>query len=205
MTFQRLVAEFLLGVLLASTAQASTTLTSHRFVLQFAADGRVASLVNRDDGSELLNASNPGLGLYLRNRDAAPIRFTKIAVEANRLVASMEAGYPRVTFRISDADRYLALHIERVEAIPASADYSLHFEMNLSSPLKVIELDYMTEANAGGSVRVDWRHLWNRHPSNPLGGFALYVPKANRTRMKLFFTFGLVRSCRTRGYQENGI
>lgn len=175
MILRWLIVKFLLGSFLASTAAASTTLTSSLFVLKFSSEGRVVSFVNRDDGSELLNASNPGLGFYLRNRDAAPIRFTKIVVEESRLIASTEAGYPRVTFRISDADRYLALHIERVEAIPPSADYSLHFEVNLLSPLRVIELDYMTEANAGGGLRVDWRHLWNRHPSNPLGGFAIYL------------------------------
>lgn len=180
MTLRSLFAELLLGVFIASAAHASTTLTSPRFVVKFSSEGQVASLIKRDDGTELLNLSNPGVGLYLKTRDTAPIRFTKIAVEANRLVASTEAGYPRVTFRISDADRYLAFHIERVEAVPNSSDYSLHFEMNLSDPLRVIELDYMTEANMGANLRVDWRHLWNRHPSNPLGGFALYYPESEQ-------------------------
>jgi len=82
---------------------------------------------------------------------------------------------PRVTFGIHEQDSYVAFRIERLEGIPATPEYSLHFEMNLTHPVSVLELDYMTDVRGGAEVKVDWRHLWNRSPENPLGGFALYL------------------------------
>lgn len=167
------------GLRAAEPAVGGGTLSTPRFVLQFDAEGRPSSLRAREDGREILAAGNPGLGFYLKSRDSVPLRLEKLVVGEGKLEAAGVHGLPRVTFSVREADPYLALRIERMEAVPASREYSLHFQMNLTQAIGVLPLDYMTDAGlAGGpSVSVDWNHLWNRHPENPAGGFALYWPE----------------------------
>ena len=196
----RLGMVLLLGMILAVAVRAESapggmTLSTQRFTLQFAADGRPKSFQSREDGQELLATGNPGLGFYLNCRDSAPLRFEELKAENGKLVASCVDGLPRVTFSVHEAESYLALRIERMEAVSASREYSMHFQMNLARPVGVIALDYMTEARGGSEVAVDWHHTWNRNPGNPMGGFALYLPKDNAdedaTLLKLWVDEGL--------------
>ncbi len=172
----------LMVALFAFTAQISrattpVALSSERFVLEFSADGHPQSFKSKEDGQEFLAANDPGHGFYLLCRDNVPLRFEQLTLEDGKLVAACADGLPRVTFRIHEDETYLALRVERLEAVPATPDYSMHFHMKLSKPVRVFELDYMTEARGGSEVVVDWRHIWNRDPENPKGGFALYQPK----------------------------
>lgn len=166
----------------AGQPPAKTTLTTPRFTLQFAADGRPLSFKTREDDRELLNTGDPGQGFYLSCRNGATVRFEKLCLLDGKLVASCYDGLPRVTFAIHEAPTYLSLKIERLEAVPAAPEYSLHFQMNLRQSVRLMELDYMTEIGEpnpppGGQVLVDWNHLWNRNPQNPRGGFAIYCPR----------------------------
>jgi hypothetical protein len=173
-----LLAAFAL-VLQATHAAGPVTLTSGRFELRFSAEGHPLSFETKGQAQELLAMSDPGHGFYLLSRDKAPLRFDELKMENGKLVASCGGGLPRVTFRIRQAERYLALRIERMEAVPAAREYSMHFRMNLVRPISVLALDYMTEAGPPGSaqVAVDWPHTWNRNQQNPIGGFALYLPR----------------------------
>jgi len=161
----------------AVQAAAPVLLDTPIFDLQFASDGRPASFKTREDDQERLTTNDPGHGFYLLSRDNVPLRFDHLTFEDEKLVASCGGGLPRVTFGVRRDDSYLAFRVERLEAVPASREYSLHFQMKLTQPIKVLELDYMTEARGGTEVSVDWRHIWNRNPQNPLGGFAVYLPK----------------------------
>ncbi len=147
------------------------------FSLQFASDGRPASFRTKSGGKEGLITNDPGLGFYLLSRDNVPMRFDHLTFQGEKLVASCGGGLPRVTFGVHRDKSYLAFRVERLEGVPASPEYSMHFEMKLTQPVRAFELDYMTEARGGNVVKVDWRHLWNRNPENPKGGFALYRPK----------------------------
>ena len=169
-------------VFLALTPQtvsmsATTPLDTSRFIFQFSSDGHPASFKTHMEGQELLLTSDPGLGFYLMSRDNVPLRFDHVRIENGTLVASCGDGLPRVTMTMHQSESYLAFRVERLEGIPASPEYSMHFEMKLTQPVRAFELDYMTEARGGNEVKVDWRHLWNRDPENPKGGFALYQPK----------------------------
>ncbi len=160
-------------------ASEPVTLTCGRFELQFSANGHPASFKTKGDGQELLATNDPRPGFYLLSRDNIPLRFDQLKVENGKLVAFCGGLVPRVTFGIHSTDSYLALHVERMEGVPATREYSMHFQMKLLRPVRAFELDYMTEARGGTDVAVDWRHVWNRNPENPKGGFALYLPKDN--------------------------
>lgn len=172
-----------------------TTLNTQRFVLEFTADGRPASLKDKEDGRELLTVNDPGHGFYLLSKDNVPLRLDHLTSEGEKLVASCGGGLPRVTFGVHETDSYIAFRVERLEAVPASREYSLHFQMKLTQPIRAFELDYMTEVRGGIEVAVDWRHIWNRNPENPLGGFALYLPKdaadEDETLLKIWVNEGL--------------
>lgn len=164
-------------VLSGQVVQATTPvlLDTPVFDLQFPSDGRPASFKTKEDDREHLTTNDPGHSFYLLSRDNVPLRFDRLTFEGEKLVASCGGGLPRVTFGVRRDDSYLALRIERIEAVPASREYSLHFQMKLTQPIKVLELDYMTEARGGIEVVVDWRHIWNRNLENSLGGFYLIM------------------------------
>lgn len=189
-----LMAFFVLAALSASGAT-PVTLNNQRFVLQFSASGHPASFKLKESGQELLATGDPGHGFYLMSRDNVPLRFDHMRIENGKLVASTGGGLPRVTFGIHETEAYLAFRIERLEAVPASREYSLHFQMKLLKPVRVFELDYMTEARGGSEVTVDWRHIWNRNPKNPSGGFAIYMPAneadEDETILKIWVNEGL--------------
>jgi hypothetical protein len=196
---------FLFGILHAPFAYANPEpvwLDTPRFSLAFAADGRPASLTTKLDGREWLNVADPGSGLYLETRGGAQIRLERLSLTNDRLVAAGPDGLPRITFAVRASETYVSLRIERMEAVPASREVSLHFDLNILEPVGLMELDYMTEVNvahphtfaaqvdasdgspvkaestlAPGRATVNWHHIWNRNPVNPLGGFALYCPQ----------------------------
>ncbi|HOX40443.1 MAG TPA: hypothetical protein PL033_20885 [Candidatus Brocadiia bacterium] len=191
----------ILSTVVASTLDAAM-LSTRSFVLRFSADGHPMSLKMKGDDRELVSTDNPGLGFYLTCRDGAPLRFERLQIEEDKLIASCADGMPRVTFRIRKPDSYLALHIERFEGVPSSREYSMRFQMNTVRPVSLIELDYMTEARvAGGSegslyqATVDWNHIWNRNPENPKGGFAIFLSENDadhdETILKVWVNEGL--------------
>lgn len=177
-------------------------LDTPRFTLAFAADGRPASLKTKIDGREWLNVADPGPGFYLETRGGARVRLERLRRVDDRLMAVGPDGLPRVTFVVRTSDTHVSLRIERMEAVPAAREVSLHFHFNVVEPVGLLELDYMTEAQvahpftfaaqidspdrspvktedtrASGKATVDWHHVWNRNPVNPLGGFAIYCPR----------------------------
>jgi hypothetical protein len=202
------VLAFVIGVNEAQTASANpelVQLATPKFTLTFGADGRPASLKTKKDEREWLNVADPGPGFYLETRGEARVRLERLSMVNGRLVAAGPDGLPRVTFAVHAAETHLAWRIERMEAVPASREVSLHFHFNIVEPIGLLELDYMTETHvahpytfasqidspdfsaiktegtrAPGQARVDWLHVWNRNPVNPLGGFALYCPRDPR-------------------------
>lgn len=199
------VLAFVFGVIEGPTACANSELVqlaTPRFTLAFAADGRPASLKTKSDGREWLNVADPGPGFFLETRGGARVRLERLTMANGLLVAAGPDGLPRITFGVHAAETHVSLRIKRMEAVPASREVSLHFHLNIVEPLGLLELDYMTEASvahpytfaaqidspestgiktngtrAPGQAKVDWHHVWNRNPVNPLGGFAVYCPR----------------------------
>ncbi len=176
----RSLPSFLVALLLVPlvTLQAADeiALSSDTFTLSFAADGRPASCRRKSDGVDLLQARNAGQGFYLKAPNAAPVRLTKLSLRPDdRLSARSEDGAKEVVFRVNRGQRHLALRIETVAGVPPEGLEALHFELNASPALRVLDLDYMTRVdNRPDGVRVEWREFWRRSPQNPLGGFAIY-------------------------------
>lgn len=151
------------------------------FRITFTADGRPATFIAAGDDTNWVNTDDPGLGFYVRSRDAEPMRLDRVEVSEGRLLVSAAGALPRVTLAMREDPSCLSFRIERIEGIPASREYSLHFQMHLSREVRVMPTDYMSDARweglaNGKGIRViaAWNHLWNRDASNPLGGFLLY-------------------------------
>ncbi|MEI6647703.1 MAG: hypothetical protein WCP12_16825 [bacterium] len=153
----------------------------------FAADGLV-SRFDKGDGINLIDTAHPGKGFFIRSFTGSAIEDTslgKVEIKDNVL---MVAGVkpvqhfdvkplPRFTFDVTRKGRYIAFKLNRVEGLPAVSQASLHFEMTCTTRnFKAIPLDYMTRLDQRDTtINVDFNYLWHRNPTDPLGGFALYV------------------------------
>ncbi|RMD85094.1 MAG: hypothetical protein D6820_00315, partial [Lentisphaerae bacterium] len=179
----------------------SITLETTTFRLVFDSRGKPKSLLRLSDNQELLDLSDPGKGFYLYGMDLqsaepAEIPLSTMKLEdGNRLI--LQNNFSRLTFRINIQPAYLAFYLERVEGVPTQNLLILRFELNVVRHIGLHPLDYMTyRRNSFGSTdgiqfeekppaktltrRVSWQWLWDRHPDNPLGGFALQCPRTER-------------------------
>lgn len=151
---------------------------TERFRLRFGDDGMPSSLRSLPSDEELLDVrSKHDVGFYLEAADHKRTPLSTVAVGGDgRLTVRSADGKQSVIFGVRTADRYLALRIEKLDAIPAERGTSLHFEMNGSGRMRVSELDYMTRVqNESYGVRVHWDDIWHQTPGEPLGGVALFV------------------------------
>ncbi|MEI6193138.1 MAG: hypothetical protein WCS42_02290 [Verrucomicrobiota bacterium] len=154
----------------------SIELSAGTFTLSFDNDGRPAACHRKTDGAEFLRADNGGQGFYLKAPDNAPVPLNKLSLQPDgRLSARSDDGTKEVVFRVTQGQRNLALRIESVVGVPPERLEELHFAMNSDPRLRVLDLDYMTQAdNEEQGVRVAWPAFWHRSPQDPLGGFAIY-------------------------------
>ncbi|NQT88215.1 hypothetical protein HQ560_15715, partial [bacterium] len=152
-------------------------LKAGRFTLRFSADGRPGALAEAGSGKEFLRRSKPGAGFILAHSPTHDILLSRLSLEPDgRLTAASENGTQRVVFRVHARERYIAFRIERLIGIPTTGLYALRFELNASDAVAAMPLDYMTvDRCRPGQVGFHWPFIWNRHKSNPLGGFALYT------------------------------
>ncbi len=96
----------------------------------------------------------------------------------DRLVATTPR-FPEVSFEFAlrETDRYLALALIKASGLDTSRDCGLLLRASRkrTGRVQVIPLDYMIKADAkSDTLAVHWPYLWNRHPDDPLGSFALY-------------------------------
>jgi len=166
----------LLGFILLPPVAQAIDLSAGTFTLSFDDNGRPVACHRKADGAEFLRAGNGGQGFYLKSPDTEPVRLNKLLLQPDgRLSARSDDGTKEVLFRVTHGQRHLALRIERVVGVPPERLEELHFEMNSDPRLRVLDLDYMTQAdNWDYGVRVAWPDLWHRSPQDPLGGFAIY-------------------------------
>ncbi len=163
-------------ILLPLCGAQAIELSAGTFTLTFDNDGRPTAGHRKTDGVDFLHAGNGGQGFYLKSPDAEPVRLNKLTLQPDgRLSAKSDDGTKEVLFRVTNGQRHLALRIERVLGVPPESLEELHFDMNSDPHLRVLDLDYMTEADNGKQgVRVVWPAFWHRLPQDPLGGFAIY-------------------------------
>ncbi len=151
-------------------------LPADSFSLVFDNDGHPCAGHRKSDGAEFLRAGNGGQGFYLKAPDTEPVRLINLTLQPDgRLSARSDDGTKEVCFRVTHGQRHLALRIERVVGVPPERLEELHFDMNADPRLRVLPLDYMTQAdNWDYGVRVAWPDFWHRSAQNPLGGFVIY-------------------------------
>lgn len=154
---------------------APVTFRTETFQLQFASDGKPVSFKTAAGESQRLNVARPGHGFAIEDAAGHQMFLTDLSLRGDRLVAVSENGTQEVVFHVRQAARYLAFKIERLKGVPRNSGLLLGFELNADSRVRVLETDYMTTVENGPDrVAVSWEYLWNRHESNPLGGFAIY-------------------------------
>lgn len=153
------------------------------FSMSFGADGKLLSLMRGEQN--LVNAVDPGEGFVLKFGKGAgaqhSIPLNRIEIKNGTMIVSADGKLPRVTMNVKAGRNHVAFRIERVEGVPAKVNPEFCFSAKLkTSSVETIALDYMTVSGGGWAsirqlVQVSWPYLWNRNPSDPLGGFALFV------------------------------
>ncbi len=168
----------LLPLLLAWAALVAgeVVLPCGRFTLKFDEQGGAVGAVRTADGAALLRpgARHEGLALVDPDGTATPLPVVRRLADG-RVEFAAPRGQPAVVFVVRAGERHLAFRLSELRGIEPSERESLRFTLIGGPDLRLLPLDYMTETTGGaGPLRVTWPALWNRHPSNPQGGFALY-------------------------------
>ena len=164
------------AAVLPTRAGEKVALSAASFTLSFAADGSPSACQRKADGRELLKPGNGGQGFYVKAPDTTPRRLDTLSLQPDgKLSVASTDGERKVFFQVRRGERYLALRIERSEGFSPGRFEELHFEMNATPEVRVLDLDYMTSVDARAQgARVAWPNFWHRSPEDPLGGFALY-------------------------------
>ena len=147
-----------------------------RFTLKFDEQGGAVGVVRTADGTALLRpgARHEGLALVDPDGTATPLPVVRRLADG-RVEFAAPSGQPAVVFAVRAGERHLAFRLSELRGIEPSERETLRFTLIGGPDLRLLPLDYMTETTGGaGLLRVTWPALWNRHPSNPQGGFALY-------------------------------
>ena len=155
---------------------AEVELACGSFALKFDAHGRPQACVRKGEGTTLLRpgAGQEGFALVLPDGRTTLLPALRLLGEG-RLEAASADGRQAIVFATRGGERHLAFRIVEWRGVEPVARESLRFTMIGGPDLRLLPLDYMTEATGGaGLLRVTWSALWNRDPSNPRGGFALY-------------------------------
>lgn len=151
--------------------------------MSFAPDGKPVSFT-RGNGTNLINTTNAGPGFYLTTgsgTDEKTIPFTSLESKDARMLLTT-ADNTCVTLSVNAGQSHISFRIEKIEGVPEGSEPVLRFKttFNNVSP-EVVPLDYMTVV--GGicaprrvSTDVSWPFFWKRGDTDPLGGFAFFVP-----------------------------
>jgi hypothetical protein len=160
----------------SNAAFGAVELKAGSFTLKFDEQGRPSACVRIAGGASLLRPGPGQEGFALVGPDQQATALSSLRLLSDgRLEAATADGRQAVLFAVHAGDRHLALRIVELRGLEPAARDTLRCTIIGGPDLRVLPLDYMTEATTGaGRLRVTWPALWNRHPSNPRGGFALY-------------------------------
>ena len=160
----------------AVLAAGEVVLPCGRFTLKFDEQGGAVGAVRTADGAGLLRpgARQEGLALVDPDGTATPLPVVRRLADG-RVEFAATSGQLAVVFAVRAGERHVAFRPSELRGIEPSQRETLRFTLIGGPDLRLLPLDYMTETTGGaGLLRVTWPALWNRHPSNPPGGFALY-------------------------------
>ncbi|MCE9632217.1 MAG: hypothetical protein K8S94_16080 [Planctomycetia bacterium] len=136
----------------------------HGSELRFAADGRPAELRFGADGENRVDAAKPGNGFVAKvftGAGTAEIRLDSVVLRDDTLIASGPRNSPRLTFALTQNDRYVAVSLKRVEGLPAASLAAVHFDVvTTGTDVRVIPLDFMTRVDRRDrTLQVQFNHL----------------------------------------------
>ena len=182
-----------------SSDQYPLSVKTDNYELQFSTTGRLVSFLNAT-GEEQLNAGDPGKAFYLLLNMQTEIPLCELELlDGNILKCSCANGTQSVFFEVTPRERYCHFKLVKLIGIPSASVLTLHFGLNTIGNLKAFDTDYMTfvvgkdgpenddiehahqnclvtRVVSGNDIQVQFEFIWNRHPDNPLGSFALYAP-----------------------------
>lgn len=185
-----------------STDQHPLTVKTNSYQLRFAATGKLVMFLNAR-GEEQLNADDPGKSFHLLLNMQTEIPLRELAwLDGNLLKCTCANGTQSVFFQVTPRERYCHFKLVKLVGIPTSSVLTLHFGLNTTGNLKAFDTDYMTfvvgkdgpenddiehahqnslvtRVVSDNNLQVQFEFIWNRHPGNPLGSFALYAPQDN--------------------------
>jgi len=172
------------------------------YQLQFSTTGKLVSFLNAK-GEEQLDTGDPGKAFYLLLNMQTEIPLCELAwLEGNILKCTCANGTQSVYFQVTPRERYCHFKVVKLEGIPSTSVLTLHFGLNTTADLKAFDTDYMTfvvgkdgpenddiehahhnclvtRVVSDNNLQVQFEFIWNRHPDNPLGSFALYAPASD--------------------------
>jgi len=160
------------------------TIMGGNVTLSLSADAKPVSYTI-GKGTNLLRPKDPGPGFYLTTGTGATektIPFISSESQDGRLILTAE-DKTRVTLAVNAGDRFISFRLKKIEDVPKGTEPTLNFMMNFHGVFpETVPLDYM--CLPGGRfetvrsyTKATWPYLWQRGDTDPLGGFAIFVPK----------------------------
>ena len=171
------------------------------FTMEFDDNGYVSSIYYKPTSRELVSSTSGNAGFTVYN-DGPDVRLTKVSrTAAGKLLARSADDSRQVLLGVIERDKHIAFRIEELIGFPTTENAKLKFEFrpnainmgDMTTPLQIpawygegigigpMALDWMTFSYK--DFRLEWEYLWHRadDPSDPIGGFALFVCDANET------------------------
>ena len=154
--------------------------------MKFALGGRPLSFA-RGNGVNLINTADPGPGFYLTTgseTDEKTIPIIFMESKDGKLLATAADG-TRITLSVNAGKTHVSFSLEKMENVPDHTEPILRFRVNFKNVCpELVPFDYMcTTSGKWASIRcfctASWPFLWRRAESDPLGGFALFVPSGD--------------------------
>ncbi len=161
------------------------TITGGDVVMTFGGDGTPLSFTRRM-GPNLIRQAEPGPGFFLTSGtgdSATTLRLDSLESRGDELIASAGPGTPRVTFAVTAGQTHIGFRIVSVENVAPGDKPVLGFRADFDNVCpQVVPFDYMTVSPGEWAakrcfVSVSWPYLWRRGADDPLGGFAIFVPR----------------------------
>jgi hypothetical protein len=169
------------------------------FRLKFASDGMVSSFYYKPANTELIGGAFGNDGFVVYDTGGSDVRLVYVYRRSDgRLEASSSDGAYQVVMTFEEHEKYITFRIESLVGFGPDENAKLRFSINPAVaagtyagavPAKygsgtgvgVMALDWMTWSEA--AFKVEWRYLWNSfmNPTNPFGGFAIFVCEENDT------------------------
>lgn len=161
------------------------TIKGGNVILSLSADGKLVSYTI-GNGPNLLRPNDPGPGFYMTIGTGTAekiIPFVSSESKDGKLILTAE-DKTGVTLAVNAGDRFISFRLENIKDVMKDTEPTLHFKVNFQSGVfpELVPFDYMCltggrQETVRSYGKATWPYLWQRGDNDPLGGFALFVPR----------------------------